>query len=254
MVIIQGIIIGIVGAYLGMLADRFSYWFHVSRTMLWRKRCTTCFSIQGWITVVPVLGFIMRRGVCITCNERLPVAPVVAELGGALALGGAWLLLWGTWLPIGFEWVHAVLVSVIVWGVLVLAISDFVYDEVPFPVYVVTLATVIARAVIFIDPSVYVGVVVSGLIAGVIMALLGAVSRWQWVQVHDILFGVLIGCLVGLPGLFVTLALAYMFAVFGGIISWGWDLKMWKGVSRYGLYLFVALAVQGILGLITLFA
>lgn len=254
MLLLQGIIIAIIGAYLGAIADRFAYWFHVSRAMIWNKHCAKCFSFQAWLTFLPIIGFVARRGMCVVCNERLPVAPFLAEIAGVGLFSGAWFLIWGTTIPATIGIVHAILVAFIVCGMLVLAISDFVYDEVPFFVFIATLAAVIARLLFFTDMDTALNGLIASITAGAIMALLVVMSQWRWVQVHDILFGILIGMIVGWPAFFVTLAFAYVFAVIGGIISWGWNLKMWKGVSSYGLYLFIALAVQGLIRIITLLA
>jgi leader peptidase (prepilin peptidase) / N-methyltransferase len=243
----------ILGAYLGAVADRFSYWFHVSRAMIWSKHCNKCFSLDAWMTFLPIFGFVMRRGVCVMCKEQLPIAPFFAEVLSAVALLFVWAIGWGGKLPVdALGWAHAGLVIIILVGMIVLFISDLVYDEVPFGVYLLTLCVLIARLAFFSDTQTFVYAVFAGILSGFIMALLVIVSRWRWVHAHDILFGILIGFIVGWPGFFVTLACAYIFAVIGGMFEWGWEKKLWKGTSSYGLYLFVALAVNALLQVIAL--
>jgi prepilin signal peptidase PulO-like enzyme (type II secretory pathway) len=237
-----------VGAYLGACADRFSYWFHVSRGMMWRKHCIKCFSFDAWMTYVPVLGYIARRGTCISCKEKLPIAPLLAELTGVLVIGFMWLFGWGLVLPTTpMEILHVVLALSAMTGMLVLAISDLVYDEVPFAVYLLTLGALIARLVLFEDARVFSFNMFAGIVSGFVMAILMIISKWRWVHAHDILLGILIGIIVGWPGFFITLAFAYIFAIFGGIVDWGWGKRMWKGASSYGLYLFFALAAHAVL-------
>jgi len=237
-----------VGAYLGAIADRFSYWFHVSRGMMWRKHCIKCFSFDAWMTYFPVFGYIVRRGTCVSCKEKLPVAPVLAEIVGVLVVGFMWVFGWGMVLPQNpMEILHVALALAAVTGMLVLAISDLVYDEVPFAVYLLTLGALIARLVVFADAPVFAFSMFAGIVSGFVMSILMIVSKWRWVHAHDILLGILIGIIVGWPGFFITLAFAYIFAIFGGIVDWGWGKRMWKGASSYGLYLFFALAAHAVL-------
>lgn len=246
-ILISVVVLGL-GAYLGALADRFSYWFHVSRGMMWRKHCVKCFSFDAWMTYLPIFGFAIRRGVCVMCREQLPIAPVAAEIAGALSLLFIWVFGWNSIIPVGTgEWVHALLAIVALTGMLVLAISDLVYDEVPFAVYLVTLGALIARLVAFTSAESFMFSMFAGIFAGFVMSVLMIVSKWRWVHAHDILFGILIGIIVGWPGFFITLAFAYIFAVIGGIVDWGWGKRVWKGVSSYGLYLFFALAAHAVL-------
>lgn len=242
--VIQGILVAVVGAYIGAVADRFSYWFHVSRSMIWRKHCPKCFSPEAWMTYLPIFGFVVRRGVCVMCKQQLPIAPFLAELTGALAFGYVWLTVFGSQLPVAGEWLNALLLVLAVGGMIVLAISDLVYDEVPFSAYLVTLGALLLRLLFFADTPTFAFSVFAAIMGGFFMSLLVIVSKWRWVHAHDILFGIVIGLIVGWPGFFVTLAFAYIFAVIGGIISWAWGKDFWKGTSSYGLYLFVALAAQ----------
>ena len=247
------IILGVVGAYVGAVADRFSYWFHVSRAMLWRKHCPKCFTFQGWSTYLPIFGFVVRRGVCIMCKQQLPIAPLVAECAGALALIYSYGAVFGfTAVPISLGWINAALIVVAVGGMLVLSISDLVYDEVPFAAYLVTLGALLARLLFFSDLTTFVFSVFAGILGGFFMSLLVIVSRWRWVHAHDILFGILIGIIVGWQTLFITFALAYLFAILGGLLQWGWGVRTFKGASSYGLYLFVALGAQAALQLVAL--
>lgn len=245
--LISIVVLGI-GAYLGAIADRFSYWFHVSRGMLWRKHCIKCFSFDAWMTYVPVLGYIVRRGTCVSCNEKLPIAPVLAEFVGLLVIGFMWFFGWGASLPANtMEVFNVILALAAMTGMLVLAISDLVYDEVPFAVYLLTLGALIVRGAIFTDAQAFSFSMFAGIVSGFVMSVLMIVSKWRWVHAHDILLGILIGIIVGWPGFFITLAFAYIFAIFGGIIDWGWGKRMWKGASSYGLYLFFALAAHAVL-------
>jgi hypothetical protein len=243
---LAGIVVVMLGAYAGALADRFSYWFHVSRSLLWKKHCPECFSAQAWITAIPVCGYVLQKGVCSSCRALLPLQPIVTELIGAVTAWGLYAAVFWSMPPTSMvEWIHAVCLLVALTGMLVLAISDLVYDEVPLSAYVITAATLIFS--LFVNDGY--GAVLAGaqasLLAGILMYLLVFVSNRTWVHAHDVLLGMIVGFIVGWPGILITLAFAYIFAVIGGILQWGFNIKVYKGVSSFGLYLFIALALQG---------
>lgn len=241
----------ILGAYVGALADRFSYWFHVSRSLLWKKHCPECFTPQAWVTAVPVCGYVVQRGVCSSCRATLPLSAFFSELIGALSLYGLFIAVFGRAIPDGWmQWVHAAALLVTLGGVMVLFIADLVYDEVPVGVYVATIA---ALAVTLWLAGGMDGLVLGGqgmLIAGIIMLILAAISKFTWVHAHDILLGMLVGCIVGWPAIAVTLAFTYIFAVIGALATWGLKFSIYKGTSSFGLYLFLALALQTVLALV----
>lgn len=78
-----------------------------------RSRCDSCGHTLGAPDLIPVLSFLLRRGRCKYCGEKIPRDCLWAELAGALALG---LVGWrfGPALETG-QWA--------VWGALLLALS-----------------------------------------------------------------------------------------------------------------------------------
>lgn len=236
------------GAYLGLVADRLSYWLHVSKRFLWRKNCPECFSVLRWKSYLPIFGHLLEKGICRNCKTRLPIKDVWLELISGLVLGVLWLVLfaqqgWGG--PI--QWIAAILICLIFVGFLILAISDLVYDEVPVGIFVATFILLSAYIFYVYSWETLIWQWFAGIICGLVMLALLAITHWQWVHGHDILFGVLVGMLVGWPGLVLTLGLAYVLAIMGGLISWGWNKPVWRGASFFGVYLFLALLLQGAL-------
>lgn len=250
--LLAGVVVLALGAYAGALADRFSYWFHVSRSLLWKKHCPECFSPQAWATAVPVCGYVVQKGVCTSCRALLPLRPIVTEILGAAAAWGLYITVFGQMLPTNTQgWIHAAFLLVALTGMLVLAISDLVYDEVPVGAYVITAATLIFSLFLVDGYTAVLAGAQASLLAGILMYVLAIVSGFKWVHAHDILLGMIVGFIVGWPAILVTLAFAYIFAVIGGILQWGFRITVYRGVSSFGLYLFIALALQGILSTIS---
>ncbi len=247
-----GIFIFAIGAVLGAGADRFSYWLHVSRGMMLKKHCARCFEFQSWLTYVPVFGFVIRRGLCFSCKARLPIQSWLSEIAAGAALTFIWHAAFVGRSPEGgFEWLRLLLVALLVFGCAVLIISDLVYDEVPLALFVFTTVVILTHGFLVGTVNDIFLTLIAGLIGAGIMWILVALSHWKWVHVHDVLFGALVSMIIGWPGFFVTLSLAYLLAIFGALISWGWNKPVWRGVSWFGIYLFAALALQGILAVLT---
>ncbi len=244
------LLIFFIGGVLGMFADRFAYWFHVSPALKWRKHCPKCFTFQAWITFLPILGYVINRGVCSNCKIKLPMAPWITELFSAIMLLSTYVSIFGFNNPKDFkEYVQFFLLCFILLCGAILAISDLVYDELPMHVFVLGLVACFLNAY-FTDSGQIIRIIFGILLAAIIMGILVVASDWQWVHGHDLLLGVFVAAFVGFPVFFVTLALTYIFAVGGGIISWGWRRKPWRGVSSFGPYLFLALIVQSMLSVL----
>lgn len=240
-----------VGGYIGAVADRFTYWFHVSRAFVWHTHCPHCFSRDYLRTYLPLLGHVLRRGTCIVCRERLPILPFVMEALGALISVSLWWLFVVKDATSQAPLFLIILTVVILGGCLVVAASDALYDEVPLIPYVLACVAVLMAAFITHGVDGAIATVAAGAVAGVIMVALYLLSSGKWVHSHDVLIGVLVSLIVGWPHFLVTLAFAYMFAIIGGLLTWGFGARQLKGASSYGMYLFVALAAQGVLALLS---
>lgn len=249
-VVITTLFAALMGAYIGALADRFTYWFHVSRAFVWKVHCPHCFTPDYWRTYVPIVGYVFRRGSCLSCAERLPVAPLLLESIGGCAAVAVWLIYGvrggGEQATVAF-----LLSAILLWGLLVVAVSDALYDEIPLVPYIIAAITAGALAFYLSGQSGLFESVGAGAVGGLVMIILYALSRGRWVHSHDVLIGVLLSLIMGWPYFLVTLAFAYLFGIIGGLLTWGYNVKQIKGASSYGMYLFVAAALQGVLLAVT---
>lgn len=183
-----------------------------------------------------------------SCKQPLPIRSFYLELIGAVVLYLLWFFGFGSSIPYGAnEWLLLAAYAFLMSGFLILFVSDLVYDELPVFVYLLTFGGLLALLMVELPAADVFVHLFSGFVAGVIMLLLLVLSNWKWIHGHDILLAVLIGLLVGLPNIFVTLALTYVCAVIGGLIMSGWKNARVRGASFFGVYLFVALCIQGLL-------
>lgn len=57
-----------------------------------RSHCDSCGRTLLWHELIPIFGFVLNRGQCKKCQNRIPTWYLLAEvLGGVVALGSAWL-------------------------------------------------------------------------------------------------------------------------------------------------------------------
>lgn len=235
----------LVGGLLGILADRFAYYFHVARKFLWRDHCAECFTPAAWYRFLPVLGLVISRGLCRHCRARLPVQKWLVELAGAASLWGVVFYYFGDLPPATLmDWAYVIIWAALLWGILVLFISDLAYDELPVMVYLYSIFLV-GGINIFRGENLFT-VLLTAVGAGFFLLILHVVSRYRWVHGHDILLGMLFAMLIGWQWFFVSLVIAYILAIMGGLLAWGWHRPVWKGTSSFGVYLFIALFLQGI--------
>lgn len=78
--------LAVFGAVLGSFLDcAVSRWAAGERMFAGRSRCVSCGHDLGARDLVPVFSFLLRRGRCRYCGERIPAGCLAAELAGAVA-------------------------------------------------------------------------------------------------------------------------------------------------------------------------
>lgn len=82
--------LAVFGAVLGSFLDcAVSRWAAGEPGLLkGRSRCASCGHVLEAGDLIPVLSFLLRRGKCRYCSERIPADCLAAELAGAIVLGG----------------------------------------------------------------------------------------------------------------------------------------------------------------------
>lgn len=110
--------LGILGAVWGSFADcAVSRWAAGERMFTGRSRCAACGHVLGAGDLVPVFGWLLRRGKCRYCAKPIPADCLVSELAGGLGFVcaglrfgltpalGQWLVWWALLLVISLtDW------------------------------------------------------------------------------------------------------------------------------------------------------
>ena len=209
----------IIGACFGSFLCCISRRLHLKSTkhQLKNKRsvCLKCHYKLKWYDNLPIISWLMLRGKCRKCGEKIGLAELLSELGVATAF-----LVIGLGMQLGGLTIDSILSSnqsPIVWanfGVLLvfvlilsfLAIYDGIYGELPVAVLIAT--NVCALILIIIRewgsssiPQDLLSVLYSILILGGTYLVLYLISKGKWVGDGDWILGTAIGLVLGHPWL-----------------------------------------------------
>ncbi|MBR3319544.1 prepilin peptidase [Candidatus Saccharibacteria bacterium] len=130
-----------------------------------RSVCLNCGKRLTWYENIPIISWILQGGKCRKCGKKIGKAEILAEVFGAVSFG---LIAWrflsaGTINYIGFS-----LVLLMIVGMLLLAIYDAKWQEMPVVVLVYVIIMGLALAVL--------GIVQTGVSMNGILSLLGSVA------------------------------------------------------------------------------
>ena len=81
------------GSFINLAADRLPRGESIVRP---RSHCRSCRRVLTVVDLLPVVGYLLRRGRCATCGARIgPASPVIEVVSGACMLAAlVWLGLW----------------------------------------------------------------------------------------------------------------------------------------------------------------
>lgn len=77
----------IVGSFLNMVIHR------LPAGLPWtgRSRCPQCQQTLTWVSLIPILSYILLRGKCRDCGSKIPLRYLWVEVGMAMLFAGFWL-------------------------------------------------------------------------------------------------------------------------------------------------------------------
>lgn len=166
------ILLGVIGLAVGSFIGLVSLRLPQGGAIVWdRSRCGGCGRVLNGIDLLPLLGFLLRRGACQSCHAIIPRRYPAIELAAGL-IGGAS----GWWLP-GSEAIAGALLG---WALLLLAILDAEHYWLPDMITLPLIATGLGFHG-WIDPA--------GLQGAAIGAAVGFVSLWSISRLYKLLRG-----------------------------------------------------------------
>jgi prepilin signal peptidase PulO-like enzyme (type II secretory pathway) len=233
----------LVGSFLNVVALRVAG----GESIRGRSRCRSCKGTLHPISLIPVISWIVQKGRCAMCRERISVQYPLVELVTALLFLALWQHFAGELiLFVGFAGVFSFLIALFVTD----ARFGVLPDILTIPAIVLTIATFLGAALLdglfgLSAFFTFLGVFVPSIaIGGGFFALQWLLSRGRWVGSGDIRLGVLMGTMLPIwRELVLALFIAYIVGAVVGVV-----LLITKRATRtsaipFGPYLIIGTGV-----------
>lgn len=198
-----------------------------------RSYCPHCKHALGWQDLIPVLSFIILKGKCRYCQQKISWQyPLVELFTGALFVLISYILGLGFDLTFGF-WI---LISCFLIIIFVYDLKHFIIpDKVIYPAIAVTfLYNLILNSKFSILNS-----LIAALGAAIFFLIIVLISQGKWMGLGDVKLAFLMGLFLSFPNVLVALFLAFLI---GAIIGVGLILakrKTLKSEVPFGPFLVI---------------
>ncbi len=214
------IIVFILGLFVGSFLNCAVYRIEIKKSFVkGRSFCPYCKHPLSWQDLIPVFSYIFLRGKCRYCKEKISIQyPLVEILTGFLFL--LIFLFFKDLIFVGFLFLISCFLIII-----------FIYDlkHLLIPDKVLTIAILITLGHLFIfNYPLLIEHILSAIGASFFFLFLVLVSREKWMGAGDAKLAVLIGLLLGFPGVLISLFLSFLI---GAIIGIGLVISQKKGLK-----------------------
>lgn len=129
-----------------------------------RSRCDNCKKILKWYNLIPLVSFIVQKGKCSSCGQKISSEHFFAEI-----FTGLLFLLTSIYFPFGYNYLTGlIIVSLMV----IIFISDFKYMIILDSPLIVSIVLIIILKLIYFGFKTTIYSIISGLILFLIMLLI----------------------------------------------------------------------------------
>jgi prepilin signal peptidase PulO-like enzyme (type II secretory pathway) len=202
----------ILGLLIGSFLNCVAYRLEVNQSFLkGRSYCPHCKHTLAWYDLFPVLSFVWLGGKCRYCHEKVSWQyPVVELVTGGMFLLVALTVPWASFIFLAYLlYITASLIVIFIYDVKHYLIPDAVL----FPAIIVTIGyQLIFNLHFFLYTSLW-----ASLGATVFFTAIFLVSRGAWMGFGDCKLAILLGLMLGFPGILVGLFLAFFLGAIIGL-------------------------------------
>ncbi len=189
------------------------------------SRCPKCDYRLSKLDLVPLAGYLVRKGKCAACGEPIPLYYPLAEL----ATGVLFLLSYSVFHDRTAELLLALaLVSMC----MIVTVSDIVYTRIPNAVLLFFLPIILALRFISGEEPWYSYVI--GGVAGFLLLLAIAVAKPGAMGMGDVKLLGMLGFVIGWKYLFISLFLASLIGLVMALVLMGAGKVKWRGTVPFG--------------------
>lgn len=215
----------IVGSFLNVVILRLD---SIESIIKGRSHCPKCKKILGWKDLIPFLSFVLLRGKCRYCNNSISWQYPAVEISTACVFVVLLHLFGFSWSLIFYAVIFSLLIVVFVY--------DLLHEMIPEEIVWIALIISLLGSWYFGGFGVA-NMLLGGLIAGSIPAILVIISKEKWMGAGDIKLGFLLGAMVGYPEALFLLFSSFVLGSIVGIILMGIKKKEIKDSVPFAPFL-----------------
>ncbi|MDP2684070.1 MAG: prepilin peptidase [bacterium] len=233
-------LVAILGLVVGSFLNAVIYRLHKKVSFLrGRSYCPWCKHDLSAKDLVPLFSYLFLKGKCRYCQKKISWQYPLVEFG---TMAVFLLLFWQFGLTLDF-FVYLIYASILI----IIFVYDLRYylilDKVSLPAIVIA----IILSVFILNISA-IDILIGALIGGGFFLLQFYISRGKWIGGGDIRLGVVMGAMLGFPGILVALFAAYVLGSIVGIFLIIGKKKKWKSQVPFGTFLSFATLLTFIFG------
>jgi len=228
----------IVGSFLNVLVFR----LRDAETLLGRSFCRSCKNSIRWYDNIPLISFVLLRGICRDCDTKVSWQYPIVELltGISFVFAGYYFFSPGNIL----SWLETAWLLGILSCLIVISAYDFRYMEIPLNILIIsilmTFVFLIIHFILAFEPFFF-SRLWYGFLGGIIVAgfffLLVLWSREKWMGFGDVWFGFVAGSIVGFPLILPMLTFSFGLGAIAGLFAMVYGGKNMKSQISFAPFL-----------------
>jgi leader peptidase (prepilin peptidase)/N-methyltransferase len=226
------IFVFLLGLCIGSFLNCFIYRLEQKKSLKGRSFCPRCKHTLSWKDLFPVFSFLFLKGRCRYCKKQISVQYPLVEL----MTGLIFVLILNKFQISNF--INLIFLFYISSVLIIIFVYDLKHclipDKVLFPAIAITL---IYNLIPPYDWQHIFYNFLAVLIASGFFLIIFLISRGKWMGFGDVKLAVLMGLLLGLPGVLVALFLAFFFGAIIGVILMVFEKKSLKSEIPFGPFL-----------------
>ena len=227
-IIITLLIGAAVGSFLNVIIYRADELKSVIRS---RSKCRSCNNVLKWYDLIPILSFILLRGKCRNCKERISMQYPIVEGSTALLFLIIFLNYGISWQSVFYALIFSLFVVIFVHDLRTQLIADIF----SWPVLAFSLALGWYFAGASATDLVY------GLLTGAgVLILLVIISREEWMGMGDVIIGAAFGALLCYPRSVLFLFLSFVIGSLAGLVLIAFKKKGIKDAVPFAPFMIIA--------------
>ena len=230
----------IIGSFLNCLIWR----LYKKESLLGRSYCPKCKKQIAWYDNIPVLSFIILQGKCRHCGKTIswqyPAVEFITGLLFAIAFYLSYELRVANYGAVIYD-SSFIIQFLRDWFIVAVMIVIFIYDLRWYLILdIVTLPACLAVLIfnLILGFSLW-NLLISGIIGGSFFLIQFVVSKGKWIGGGDIRLGLLIGLILGWPGVLVAIIISYFIGSIIGLGLIAASKKKWGSEVPLGVFLAV---------------